>query len=142
MLFSLLTDKEQKQSSRNRCGTDIAESGKKSTLLTILLLAVNCSLIIAQSPQAFKYQAVVRDTGGLLIANQVISIRAAIVKDSANGTVVYQETHAVNSNEFGLISLEIGNGTTMIGAFEDIDWSAGHYFIKIEMDPDLSLIHI
>ena len=105
---------------------------RKLSLLPLLaFLTLN---LIAQSPQAFKYQAVVRDTGGLLIANQAISIRAAIVADNPNGTIVYQETHAVNSNEFGLINLEIGSGTALIGAFNSIDWSDGPYFTKIEMD--------
>lgn len=88
----------------------------------------------SQTPQAFKYQAVVRDSTGVLISNQTISIRAAIVADSANGTTVYQETHSVNSNEFGLISLQIGSGTPVSGTFNAIDWSTGFYFTKIEMD--------
>jgi hypothetical protein len=105
---------------------------KLYTLLTAVILTANA---FAQTPQAFKYQAVVRDSAGILIANQAISIRAAVVADSANGMVVYQETHSVNSNQFGLINLQIGSGSAIFGTFSSIDWSGGTYFIKTETDP-------
>jgi uncharacterized protein (TIGR02145 family) len=34
-----------------------------------------------------------------------------------------------------LVSVEIGSGTLVFGAFSTIDWSAGPYFIKTETDP-------
>ena len=52
---------------------------------------------------------------------------------SATGTAVYTETHAVTTNEFGLVSLNIGAGTTS-DDFSAIDWSNGPYFIKVELD--------
>ena len=44
----------------------------KSILLSFLLLATG---LYAQSPQSFKYQAVVRDTSGDIITNQLISVK-------------------------------------------------------------------
>ena len=126
MLFSLLTNKEQKQSRRI--------TGEKSTLLTVLLLIVHCQLLIAQVPQAFKYQAVARDSTGVLITNQSISIRAAIIANSTNGTVVYQETHSLMTNDYGLMTTNIGGGTPLVSTFASIDWSLGAHFMRIEMD--------
>gem|GEM_PF-2210162 len=34
-----------------------------------------------------------------------------------------------------MVSLEIGTGTLVSGAFASIDWSAGPYFIKTDTDP-------
>ena len=103
-----------------------------------IILTIHCVLFAiqstAQAPQSFNYQAVVRDSTGALVANQPIGIRASIVADSANGTVVYQETHSINSNDFGLIHLQIGTGSAVSGTFDAIDWSTGTFFTKIEMD--------
>ena len=64
---------------------------------------------IAQAPQAFKYQSVVRNISGGAMVNTTISVRASIHDGAANGPVVYQETFAVTTNGFGLINLEIPN---------------------------------
>ncbi|GAG52677.1 unnamed protein product, partial [marine sediment metagenome] len=44
------------------------------------------------------------------------------------------EDFTPTTNEFGLINLNIGEGTVVSGNFTTIDWSADTYFIKIEMD--------
>jgi hypothetical protein len=49
---------------------------------------------------------------------------------------VYIETHSVNTNANGLVSLEIGGGNPASGTFTGIDWSFGMYFIKNETDPN------
>ena len=38
------------------------------------------------------------------------------------------------TNENGLVTLEIGGGTPVIGTFAGIDWSTGVFFIKTEID--------
>ena len=106
---------------------------KKITLsLVILTIAIT---VIAQTPQAFKYQAVVRDNAGEILANQSVSFRLSIRDGSAGGTIVYQETQAAVTNQFGLANLEIGNGPTTIGSFILIDWSSGSKYLQIELDP-------
>ena len=52
-----------------------------------------------------------------------------------SGTLTYQESHTTNTNNYGLASLDIGNGTVLAGSFSSIDWSAGSMFIKVEFDP-------
>ncbi|NOY36427.1 MAG: hypothetical protein GXO83_02530, partial [Chlorobi bacterium] len=51
-----------------------------------------------------------------------------------DGTAVYTETFNPVTNDFGLFTLEIGNGTVVSGNFAAIDWTAGPYFLKVEMD--------
>jgi len=92
-------------------------------------------LVAAQAPEKFSYQAIVRDAEENLVTNAPIGVQISILEGSATGTALYVETHTSNTNENGLMSIEIGSGTTN-DDFSAIDWSAGPYFIKTETDPD------
>ena len=71
--------------------------------ITLTLLAVLSALILfAQVPQSFKYQAVVRDNAGEILANQNVSFKIVILKDSINGAAAYREIHDTITNEFWL----------------------------------------
>jgi hypothetical protein len=48
--------------------------------------------------------------------------------------LVYSETHSPTTNLNGLVSVEIGAGTTS-DDFSSIDWGADTYFVKTETDP-------
>jgi hypothetical protein len=105
----------------------------------IILLVITLVFLIdnnAQAPHSFKYQAIARDNKGEIIANQFLGMRITILQGDIAGDEIYVETHQLSSNKFGLINLEIGNGTSISGDFSSIDWSTGPYFVKIEMDID------
>jgi hypothetical protein len=87
-----------------------------------------------QAPQAFKYQAVIRDEAGMVIANQLVSLRISILKGETNGETVYMETHGVITNTLGLVNLEIGRGIVVQGVFSQISWGEDDYFIQLEID--------
>ena len=106
----------------------------KKIYLSIIVLLVAISSQ-AQVPQAFSYQAVIRNASNALVANQLVSERISLVKDSATGTVVYSETQSVKTNANGLVSLQIGTGNLLTGSFKGIEWGAGNYYISIETDP-------
>ncbi|MFK8165088.1 MAG: DUF1566 domain-containing protein [Lewinella sp.] len=97
----------------------------------LLLFAVAAN---AQTPEAFKYQAVARDAGGQILANQSVSLRIGILKGSVSGDNIYSEIHFKTTNAFGLVNLEIGRGDLMAGEFSAIDWGNDTYFVQIEMD--------
>ena len=105
---------------------------KKIILIIAIVLAYGS--IYAQSPQAFKYQAIARDNSGEVLTNQLVSLKISLLQDSIDGTAVYVETYNTTSNDFGLINLEIGNGIPESGDFSTIDWGSHSYFVKIEMD--------
>jgi hypothetical protein len=105
---------------------------KKLTLMLVTIVISFSS--ISQTPQAFKYQAVVRDNSGNILANQNVSFQISILQGSASGASVCTETYDATTNEFGLVNLEIGNGEPGTGSFTDIDWGDGLYFLQIEMD--------
>jgi hypothetical protein len=107
---------------------------KKSIILTLFFfLWMN---MVAQTPQAFKYQAVARDASGNVLANKSVSFKISILSGSVSGIVVYCETHSGKAtNAFGLVELEIGKGTLVSGAFSSIGWGSNTFFVKVEMDP-------
>jgi hypothetical protein len=91
---------------------------------------------VAQAPQAFNYQTLVRDLSGNLLSNRNVSFRISILSGSVTGAVVYSETHSGKvTNDFGLVSLEIGRGTPVSGTFSSISWSTSTFYMKVETDP-------
>ena len=105
--------------------------------LLILLAALFIVLtLFAQSPEKMSYQAVVRNIKGELIVNRTIGVKISILQETASGTVVYAETHTPTTNINGLVTILIGAGNVVSGTFSGINWSAGPYFIKTEIDPD------
>lgn len=104
-------------------------------LLTISILIIATVALIAQVPEKMSYQAVVRDAGGLLVTNSTVGMQISILQGSATGTPVYVETQTPVTNDNGLVSIEIGEGTPISGTFSGIDWSSGIFFIKSETDP-------
>ena len=91
--------------------------------------------LMAQSPEKMSYQAVVRDANNDLIKDTQIGMQVSILQGATDGTAVYVETQTPTTNANGLATVEIGSGTIVSGDFSAIDWSAGPYFIKTEIDP-------
>jgi hypothetical protein len=75
-----------------------------------------------------------RDASNSLLTNQEVGMQISILQSTATGTAVYLETQTATTNLNGLISIEIGLGTSS-DDFSAIDWSAGPYFIKTATDP-------
>ncbi len=104
-----------------------------SFLIAVFIIQISFSLH-AQAPQSFSYQAVVRNSSGQPLANQQVSLRISILKGGEFGAFVYVETHEGMTNKFGLITKNIGTGNVVSGEFQNINWSDGPYYLKIEMD--------
>lgn len=107
---------------------------KNRFLFLTLLLAV-ATLLSAQAPRYINSQAVLRDASGRLIANQLVAVRITIVQGAPTGTAVYVENHMALTNQNGLYTITIGEGTPSAGSFGAIDWGRGPYFVRSEIDP-------
>ena len=105
----------------------------KKTLLSLVAIATISLSVLGQAPEGFKYQAVVRDAGNLILNNQAVGMRLTVQQGSIGGTAVYTETFATTTNAYGLVNLEIGTGTTT-DDFTTIDWSNGPYFMETAVD--------
>jgi uncharacterized protein (TIGR02145 family) len=107
------------------------------TLFRLVCICLVSSLgLMAQAPQKFSYQTVIRNSGGQLLANQQVGIKISVLQGSENGIVVFAERHTPTTNTNGLASLQIGTGTVLNGSFSNINWSQGPYFITTETDPN------
>nr|WP_321406546.1 kelch repeat-containing protein [uncultured Carboxylicivirga sp.] len=90
-------------------------------------------LMFAQSgaPQHFNYQTLIRNSDGTYVANTDVYIRLSILGESPNGAVLYNEVHQVTTNDYGLISLKVGEGSST-DHFTSIDWGNTTMFVKVE----------
>ena len=105
----------------------------KKIILSIVAIATMSLSVYGQAPEGFKYQAVVRDAGGLILNNQAVGMRLTVQQGSIGGAAVYTETFSTTTNAYGLVNLEIGTGTTT-DDFTMIDWSNGPYFMETAVD--------
>jgi len=95
-----------------------------------------CALsLMAQSPELFTYQAIIRNSNNMLVANMHVRARICIKQGSASGDDIYSETHVVQTNANGLMTFNIGEGTVLHGDFSTIQWSNGPFFLVVAVDP-------
>jgi len=102
-------------------------------ILSIFAVLIN-SIVYAQAPKAFRFQAQARDANGQAVGNKQVKYRISIVKTTIGGTTVYQETHQPVTDNYGIANLNIGQGIPLISSFNLIDWGADSYFVKQELD--------
>lgn len=105
------------------------------SILTCFITLLIYQQAFCQVPQGFKYQAVCRDNAGDLIQNQSVNLRLSVHDLNPAGNIVYQETFTVVTNQFGLITLDVGKGNVQSGTLISIPWEAGDKFLEIELDP-------
>ena len=94
---------------------------KRFLVLSAIVLTFSV-LLYGQAPQFFRYQAVVRNASGNVLQTQNVNLKISLLQGGATGTVAYSEEHALATNTFGLVNLEIGNGTNQSGLFNSINW--------------------
>lgn len=103
---------------------------KINSLILLIFLTVS---LYAQTPEAFKYQVVVRDGAGDLITNTLVDFQMSIHDGSPTGVVVYRETHQdIQTGDFGICSLNIGEGIANYGNFSTINWGNGEKYLEVE----------
>ncbi len=66
-----------------------------------------------QIPQGFNYQAIVRDGSNEIIAGKGMTLTIDLYANSQTGTLLWEETHAVTSNQSGMTNT--GSDNTFIG---------------------------
>ncbi len=85
----------------------------------------------AQSVSKMSFQAVVRNANNELLVNEEVQVIVSFMNNSPNSATVYSEQHRVRSNQNGLISLLVGDGTILFGDFQQITWN--NAYIKTEI---------
>lgn len=110
---------------------------QKSGLLLLAIFSLGLTSLFAQVPQAINFQAIARDAESNPMVNTNIQIRLSVVDETPEGTVVYQELRALQTNAYGSFSFQIGVGANFvtIGTMQEIEWENGSKFLKIDYDP-------
>ena len=108
----------------------------KKLVLSVLLGAAPVILFAQPAPpQGVNYQAVARNASGAELANAPLTVRIGIYTDQAATVQVYEETHTVTTNAFGLFNVTIGQGTqTSVNAFNTISWANSAHYLKVELN--------
>lgn len=120
----------------------------KSTILKVNILLVLVLLtgsLFAQPPGAFYLTGVAKDNQGNPARNRTIHYELSIYQGRAvNGTLVYQESHRVQSNNDGVYEVVVGRGIrsnnpALKDSLSRIDWATGPYFMnqKIAIAPSI-----
>ena len=113
------------------------------TQIIIIVLLLYCQIGLSQNHKGIAFQAAARTSYGVIMPNKQIQIRISILKDTLAEEILYQELKSVTTSPLGLFTILIGAAEPAkiitIGAFEKIDWTAGTYFMRVEIDPENNL---
>lgn len=105
----------------------------RNVLLPFFGFLLSALTLAAQAPEAFNYQAVLRDAFGEVRAGEDIVLDVAIRQGGPGENPVYEEQHNIQTNPLGGVSLAIGTGSTGDN-FSSINWGAGPYYITVSVD--------
>ena len=106
-------------------------------IFSFCLLLIGFTILHAQAPLSFNYQAVARDAGGHVIIGP-IAARFKLHEDNAQGMIRYVETHTTTTNDQGIFNLQVGKGSVINGSMSTIDWAHHSYFIETEIKTNSS----
>ena len=109
----------------------------RSLMLGLLMVASIVCVHAQNSGLGFNYQALVRKSNGLLLANADVSLRISLYPGQAATTPTWVETHNVHTDASGCFGITVGKGTrqsnSVVTAFKDVNFAAVYYWMKIEL---------
>lgn len=100
---------------------------------SVLLLCLTLLSVISSQAQIGYQLAVLDQETGLPKRNAPVKV-AVTITDSDNG-VIYSNTYSENTNDFGMVSLQIGDANT----FSDVDWNKLPFFISATIDDNIHI---
>ena len=100
----------------------------------LTLFAALVLLAVGATAQKLSYSAVVRNSANELQANKTLTVGVSIA-NSATGDPVYSETHSgVQTNQNGLLTLTIGEGSNVDGNLSNVTWSSAYITTTYTID--------
>ena len=102
--------------------------------LTLLVLAFLALGLFSQTPQSIAFQGVARDSFGVILQSQSLTLRITLHDSIPTGPVVYQETQTVTTDNLGLFTLSIGLGSSGSYSFASIPWGSSPMFVQLELN--------
>lgn len=106
------------------------------TLLIGVLFSI--TIINAQPPQALSFKATIVGNNGQPLISKPVNVRLSIQQDDNPLSIpTFSEYFYATTSSFGQVDLTIGRGTLISGDFSNIIWSAGSWYLKVEVDSKL-----
>lgn len=100
-------------------------------LLLFTLMTFQYQIGIGQPSKSFNFQSILLTDENTPIISRDIEMRASLLNSA--GETVYGEAHRTATSEIGYFTIDIGKGAASTGSFDDIDWGADSYFLKIDL---------
>jgi len=104
----------------------------KRSYISFIVLALAIS-VSAQAPLSFKYQAYLRNADGTIRGNEFVTLQLKIVQGTTSGPAVYTEVHNTSTNSHGLVSVNVGEGSTSSN-MNAVQWEFGPFFLDITVN--------
>ena len=105
-------------------------------LVLFCLFLANYSNAQDSDSEGILFQAVARDLNGNPASERTIYARLELIENDINGNVVFSETFEVMSDEDGIFSLVIGQGSYLSGVYTSLvqlEWESVDYFLHVEI---------
>lgn len=103
-------------------------------VILILILTYCTFVAIAQAPTIFNFQSVITDQNNVIIKDQKISLRFSILENKDSETPIYEESHTISTDKYGMVNIKFGEGDVIAGDINSIDWGNNNYHIEIAAD--------
>ena len=113
---------------------------KRNLALLSIILICSFQSLFGQVPQGIQFQTVARQGSGVAMSNTNLTVYFRI--QDGGGTTVYEESHAVTTDIYGLFDVVIGQGTVLSGSFPTIGWGTSNHQIQIDIDPGTGIVNI
>ena len=108
---------------------------KKVFLFIAVLVAMAANA--QNSGLGFNYQAVVRNSSGVLLTDTTINLRVSLYPGQQASTPTWVETHVVHTDFSGCFGITVGKGerdnSSVVQNYSDVNFSAIYYWLKIEI---------
>ena len=110
-------------------------------IITVFILLFITVSTFAQT--GFNYKAIIKDVNGNVVSNQDIDIRFTLQTVSAPFISSYQEVHSTTTDSNGLIIVNIGEGTIIVGTFPQTFWIPNILLVtEIDIEQDGTFINL
>jgi len=113
---------------------------KTKLLICFCILTSSFYLLTAQVPQGFNYMAIARNNLGEVLPDQDLEITVGILSNIAPVTIVWEESHSVRTNDYGLFQIVVGDPdatrleTSSVDNFSDIEWQIQPMYLRTVVD--------
>lgn len=93
-----------------------------------------CYSGFSQAPAGFPFQSIIKDNNGVIAKSTDAYVKCRIIRSLPTGTVSYEEVHQVRTNDDGIFSIIIGQGTRISGEISlyAVEWGKDLYYLNLK----------